>query len=56
LKGTPVAILNVGETRAEAEGLVGILKIEAPAGDTLSSLAEQFSRQDLTLATAAAEL
>jgi NAD-dependent deacetylase sirtuin 4 len=56
LKGTPVAILNVGETRAEAEGLVGILKIEAPAGDTLSALAEQFSRQDLTLATAAAEL
>lgn len=56
LKGTPVAILNVGETRAEAEGLDGILKIEAPAGDTLSALVEQFSGRDLALPTAAAEL
>ena len=36
-KGIPIAILNVGETRAEAEGLDGILKFEAPAGDTLSA-------------------
>ena len=34
-KGVSVAILNVGETRAEAEGLEGLLKIEAPIGDTL---------------------
>ena len=39
--GKPVAILNVGETRAEAEGLAGILKIEAPAGDALSLLVNQ---------------
>ena len=40
-QGTPVAILNVGETRAEVEGL-NVLKIEAPAGPTLErpSLAE----------------
>jgi hypothetical protein len=30
-----VAIVNVGETRAEAEGLEGVFKIEAPIGDTL---------------------
>lgn len=34
-KGVSVAILNVGETRAEAEGLEGIIKIEAPISDTL---------------------
>jgi len=34
-KGVSVAILNVGETRAEAEGLEGLVKIEAPIGDTL---------------------
>ncbi len=33
--GISVAILNVGETRAEAEGLEHLLKIEAPIGDTL---------------------
>jgi len=32
--GTPIAILNVGETRAEAEG-IDVLKVEAPIGDTL---------------------
>eukprot|EP00531_Pseudo-nitzschia_arenysensis_P015202 CAMPEP_0116129684 /NCGR_PEP_ID=MMETSP0329-20121206/8050_1 /TAXON_ID=697910 /ORGANISM="Pseudo-nitzschia arenysensis, Strain B593" /LENGTH=356 /DNA_ID=CAMNT_0003623957 /DNA_START=174 /DNA_END=1241 /DNA_ORIENTATION=+ len=32
--GISVAILNVGETRAEAEGLEHLLKIEAPIGDT----------------------
>jgi NAD-dependent deacetylase sirtuin 4 len=40
-KGTSVAILNVGETRAEAEGLDHLLKVEAPAGDTLSLLARK---------------
>lgn len=39
----PIAILNVGETRAEIEGL-DVLKIEAPAGSTLSSVAEHFEK------------
>jgi NAD-dependent deacetylase sirtuin 4 len=43
--GIPTAIVNVGETRAEAEGLDYILKIEAPAGDTLTSCAEKFEDQ-----------
>lgn len=34
-QGTEVAILNVGETRAEAEGLDHITKIPAPIGDAL---------------------
>lgn len=34
-RGVSVAILNVGETRAEAEDLEGLVKIEAPIGDTL---------------------
>lgn len=34
-QGIPVAILNVGETRAEVEGLE-VLKLEAPAGPTLA--------------------
>ena len=42
-KGTPIAILNVGETRAEVERLPNALKIEAPAGDTLSYLVNQLS-------------
>jgi NAD-dependent SIR2 family protein deacetylase len=40
-KGTPVAILNVGETRAELESLA-VTKIEAPAGPTLSLVADHF--------------
>lgn len=40
-QGLPIAILNVGETRAEIEGL-DVLKIEAPAGSTLSSVATHF--------------
>ncbi|KAL3935317.1 MAG: hypothetical protein SGBAC_009145 [Bacillariaceae sp.] len=40
--GIPTAIVNVGETRAEAEGIDNILKIEAPAGDTLSLCVEAF--------------
>ena len=42
-KGVPIALINVGETRAEAEGLPGILKIEAPAGPTLAALARHFA-------------
>lgn len=34
-KNIPVAILNVGETRAEAEGLNSLIKFEAPISDTL---------------------
>ena len=39
-KGIEVCILNVGETRAEVEGLQGITKIEAPIGKTLTGLAD----------------
>jgi len=38
-KGIPIAILNVGQTRAESSNL-DVTKIEAPAGVTLSSAAE----------------
>lgn len=40
-KGTPIAILNVGETRAELESL-NLMKIEAPVGPTLSLVAQHF--------------
>jgi len=40
----PIAILNVGETRAEAEGL-DVLKIEAPAGPTLEASVAQFMQE-----------
>jgi NAD-dependent deacetylase sirtuin 4 len=39
-RGISVAILNVGDTRAEAEGLEGLTKIEAPIGDTLEKCAQ----------------
>lgn len=39
--GTPIAILNVGETRAESEGL-DCLKIDAPAGPLLKAITEHF--------------
>lgn len=42
-KGTPIAILNVGETRAEIESL-NVTKIEAPAGPTLAAVAEHFEK------------
>jgi NAD+-dependent protein deacetylase sirtuin 4 len=42
-QGIPVAILNVGETRAEIEQL-NVLKIEAPAGLTLKQLANIFTK------------
>jgi NAD+-dependent protein deacetylase sirtuin 4 len=40
-QGTPIAILNVGETRAEIESL-SVTKIEAPAGPTLALVAQHF--------------
>jgi NAD+-dependent protein deacetylase sirtuin 4 len=40
--GIPVAILNVGETRAEREGLT-VLKIEAPVGSTLAGVSAFFN-------------
>eukprot|EP00537_Pseudo-nitzschia_pungens_P011265 CAMPEP_0172396812 /NCGR_PEP_ID=MMETSP1061-20121228/27166_1 /TAXON_ID=37318 /ORGANISM="Pseudo-nitzschia pungens, Strain cf. pungens" /LENGTH=446 /DNA_ID=CAMNT_0013128779 /DNA_START=11 /DNA_END=1351 /DNA_ORIENTATION=+ len=42
-----VAILNVGETRAEVEGLEGLLKIEAPIGDTLERCVELMGGEGL---------
>lgn len=41
-KGIPIAILNVGETRAEAEG-IEVLKVEAPIGSTLTACVEQLT-------------
>jgi NAD-dependent deacetylase sirtuin 4 len=40
----PIAILNVGETRAEVNNL-DVLKIEAPAGPTLGRLVEAFESE-----------
>lgn len=45
---TPVLILNVGETRAEREGLDHLLKIEAPAGPTLASFANLLAEKNET--------
>jgi NAD-dependent deacetylase sirtuin 4 len=42
-RGTPVCILNVGETRAEIDGLPGIIKVEAPVGATLSGVAAHYN-------------
>eukprot|EP00977_Amphora_coffeiformis_P008769 scaffold1987_cov145-Amphora_coffeaeformis.AAC.6 len=39
-RGIPVAVLNVGQTRAEVEGL-DVMKIEAPAGPTLAGLVDE---------------
>jgi len=44
-KGIPVCILNVGQTRAEAEGL-DVLKIEAPIGSTLSAVVAHFAKNE----------
>jgi len=41
-EGIPIAILNVGETRAEVEGL-NTTKIESPIGPTLSACLSHFS-------------
>lgn len=43
-KGIPICILNVGETRAETEGL-DVIKIEAPAGPTLAACAAHFRQK-----------
>ncbi len=43
-QGIPIAILNVGETRAEVNEL-DVLKIEAPASQTLSALVEKLRKQ-----------
>jgi hypothetical protein len=40
-QGIPVAILNVGETRPEVEGL-DVLKLEAPASATLTGVLAAF--------------
>lgn len=42
-KGIPIAILNVGETRAELSGL-DVLKVEAPAGPSLEALVAKFEQ------------
>jgi len=48
-RGIPIAILNVGETRAELEGLDHLLKVEAPAGDTLSLLVQKLTEMGKTV-------
>jgi NAD+-dependent protein deacetylase sirtuin 4 len=47
-RGIPIAILNVGTTRAEREGL-NVLKIEAPAGPTLDALVQRMQEGSETL-------
>eukprot|EP00985_Skeletonema_marinoi_P002144 scaffold873_cov120-Skeletonema_marinoi.AAC.1 len=46
-KGTEVAILNVGETRIESEGLDSstglVTKIESPIGDTLAEVVKSYT-------------
>ena len=46
-KGTEVAILNVGETRIESEGLDSstglVTKIESPIGDTLAEVVKSYN-------------
>lgn len=41
--GIPIAILNVGETRAEVNGL-HVTKIDAPAGTILSSIVNHYAK------------
>lgn len=43
--GTPVAILNVGQTRIEKEGLES-LKVESPIGETLAELLNLLENED----------
>jgi NAD-dependent deacetylase sirtuin 4 len=45
-KKIPLAILNVGQTRAEAEGLEGIFKIEASISDTLERCVRKMVEMD----------
>lgn len=41
-RGVDIAILNVGETRAETEG-IPVVKVEAPVGQTLQGVVDAFS-------------
>lgn len=52
-RGTSVAILNVGQTRLEMEGLGDglITKIESPIGETLSELVNILSREEHSVMT-----
>jgi NAD-dependent SIR2 family protein deacetylase len=50
-RGVPICILNVGETRAEVDGLPGILKVEAPIGLTLAGVAAYYESQAKTVAS-----
>jgi len=45
-RGIPIAILNVGPTRAEVEGLPGIVKIAAPVGTSLEAVASHFAKME----------
>jgi len=49
-KGTPVAILNVGETRVEREGLGDglVTKLESPIGETLAEVVKILDQEELT--------
>ena len=38
--GIQVCLLNVGETRAEREGLQGLIKVESPIGLTLDRVVD----------------
>lgn len=42
-RGTDIAVLNVGETRAETEG-IRVLKVEAPVGPTLEGVLDALSQ------------
>ena len=54
-RGVPVAILNVGPTRAEVEQLPGLLKLSAPAGTTLDRVVQFLEDEEyLTPPTVAA--
>jgi NAD-dependent deacetylase sirtuin 4 len=45
---TPVAIINVGQTRVEKEGLDSrlVTKLESPIGETLNELVNMFGREE----------
>lgn len=44
--GVPIAILNVGETRAETSGIGGLTKVESPAGPTLSGVVREMGDEE----------
>ena len=45
-RGISVAIVNVGETRAELEDLPGLVKLSAPAGVTLQRLVKRLEEEE----------